>query len=141
MPDFLTRRNGTWHFVRRVPMEFAALDPRGIVRHSTRIPIASDRTGRRAARVADKLNEALEHSWQELAGHRSHATNSYEAVRRRARSHGFEYIENEQLVMRPAKRRLDRTEALVFKGLAGDTGARAALLGTDAAAIHAIKTV
>jgi len=22
MPDFLTRRNGTWHFVRRVPLEF-----------------------------------------------------------------------------------------------------------------------
>jgi len=30
MPDFLTRRNGTWHFVRRVPIEFAALDPRGM---------------------------------------------------------------------------------------------------------------
>jgi len=24
MSDFLTRRNGTWHFVRRVPVEFAA---------------------------------------------------------------------------------------------------------------------
>jgi hypothetical protein len=27
MPDFLTRRNGVWHFVRRVPAEFATLDP------------------------------------------------------------------------------------------------------------------
>jgi hypothetical protein len=26
MPDFLTRRRGTWHFFRRVPTEFAALD-------------------------------------------------------------------------------------------------------------------
>jgi hypothetical protein len=48
MPDFLTRRNGTWHFVRRVPVEFAALDPRGIVKHSTRVRVSSDRMGRKA---------------------------------------------------------------------------------------------
>ena len=28
MPDFLTRRNGSWHFARRVPTEFAHLDRR-----------------------------------------------------------------------------------------------------------------
>jgi hypothetical protein len=55
MPDFLTRRNGTWHFVRRVPIEFAHYDARGVVKHSTRIKIANDRSGRRAARVAEKL--------------------------------------------------------------------------------------
>ncbi len=51
MPDFLTRRNGTWHFVRRVPIEFADVDRRGVVRHSTKIKIRNDRAGRRAARV------------------------------------------------------------------------------------------
>jgi hypothetical protein len=54
MPDFLTRRNGTWHFVRRVPTEFASFDRRGIIKHSTRVRVASDRAGRRAARVADR---------------------------------------------------------------------------------------
>ncbi len=34
-PDFLTRRNNMWHFVRRVPTEFAYLDKRGVVKHST----------------------------------------------------------------------------------------------------------
>jgi len=48
MSGFLTRRVNTWHFVRRVPAEFAALDRRGIVRHYTRIKIADDRLGRRA---------------------------------------------------------------------------------------------
>ena len=48
MPDFLTRRNGVWHFVRRVPAEFSEFDERGIVRHSTKVRVASDRTGRRA---------------------------------------------------------------------------------------------
>jgi hypothetical protein len=57
MPDFLTRRNGTWHFVRRVPIEFAELDRRRVIKHSTRVKIASDRAGRRAALVADKFNE------------------------------------------------------------------------------------
>ena len=40
MSDFLTRRNGTWHFVRRVPVEFAAFDRRGIIRHSTKVRVA-----------------------------------------------------------------------------------------------------
>jgi hypothetical protein len=60
MPDFLTRRNGTWHFVRRVPVEFAALDPRGIIKHSTKVRVAADRAGRKATLVADELNQELE---------------------------------------------------------------------------------
>lgn len=43
MPDFLTRRNGVWHFVRRVPAEFAAFDRRGIIKHSTRVQVSTDR--------------------------------------------------------------------------------------------------
>lgn len=132
MPDFLTRRNGTWHFVRRVPVEFAALDPRGIIKHTTKIRIASDRTGRRAARVASRLNEELENYWQEIAERQSlRVNNGYEAARRRARSLGFEYIDNAQLLMLPAERRLERLEALVLNGVANDAGARAALLGTE----------
>jgi hypothetical protein len=66
MSDFLTRQRDTWHFVRRVPAEFAALDRRGIVRHSSRIKIVDDRLGRRASRVADKLNNSeLERFWKE----------------------------------------------------------------------------
>lgn len=132
MPDFLTRRNGTWHFVRRVPNEFRELDRRGIVKHTTKIRVASDRTGRRASRVAIKLNEALETYWQELAERQSlRANNSYEDARRRTRSLGFEYVENAQLLMLPAERRLERLEALVLNGVANDASARAALLGTE----------
>jgi hypothetical protein len=39
MPDFLTRRHGTWHFVWRVPSEFALYDSRGVIKHSTRIRV------------------------------------------------------------------------------------------------------
>ena len=87
MSDFLTRQGGTWHFVRRVPTEFAALDLRGIVRHSTRVKVADDRVGRRAARVALTLNEELERFWKSLAlGQGSSDARRYDGVRQRARS-------------------------------------------------------
>ena len=132
MPDFLTRRDGTWHFVRRVPMEYARFDRRGIVKHSTKVRISQDRTGRRAARVADKLNEELELYWKALADGRSKADLSrYDEARRCARSLGFEYIEVEQLVQQPTEARLVRLETLVAKGVANDVTATAALLGAE----------
>jgi integrase len=132
MPDFLTRRNGTWHFVRRVPSEFASFDSRGIVKHSTRIKIANDRAGRRAARVAEQLNRQLEIFWKGLSdGKPEEQLNSYENARRRARALGFEYIENDDLLKQPPDGRLERLEAIVANGLVNDPGARVALLGTE----------
>jgi integrase len=132
MPDFLTRRNGMWHFVRRVPLEFAALDRRGIIRHSTRVPVSADRTGRRAIRVAMRLNAELEAHWHQLAGDRSDdAMKGYDEARRRARSLGFEYADGEQILAFPWEKRMERIEALLTRGLENDRGARAALLGTQ----------
>ena len=132
MPDFLTRRNGVWHFVRRVPSEFAAFDRRGVVRHSTRIQVSTDRTGRRAVRVAEQLNAALESHWQTLAGSKIEAAaQGYEDARRRARSLGFDYVDAPQVVLLPLEKRLERLEALSVRGLEGDAGSRAALLGTQ----------
>jgi len=131
MPDFLTRRGGVWHFVRRVPSEFAAFDPRGIVRHSTRVKVSADRTGRRAARVALTLNEELEAFWEGLSrGQAGASLGRYDDVRRRARSLGYDYVPNGDLLALPAEKRLERLEALVAKGLVNDAGARQALLGT-----------
>lgn len=68
MPERLTKLKGVWHFVPRVPPEFAQFDPRGIVKLSTKIRVAEDRAGVRAGRVADKLNLDLEASWKAKAG-------------------------------------------------------------------------
>ncbi|WP_375413011.1 tyrosine-type recombinase/integrase [uncultured Bradyrhizobium sp.] len=131
MPDFLTRRDGTWHFVRRVPVEFAEFDRRGIVRHSTKVRVANDRTGRRATRVADRLNSELEAHWRELAGNGcDEAIRTYDEARRRARSLGFEYLDNPQLLLAPWEKRVERLEAILANGLENDKGARTALLGT-----------
>ena len=131
MPDFLTRRNGTWHFVRRVPAEFSAFDKRGIVRHSTKVRVSSDRTGRRAVRVAERLNDELEAFWSQCVRGADPVAASYEEVRRRARSLGFEYVENSQLVSMSAEKRLERLESLLSARLENDATARAALLGTQ----------
>jgi len=132
MPDFLTRRNNTWHFVRRVPTEFAHLDQRGVVKHSTRIKTADDRGGRRAARVADRLNLQLELFWKGLAdGKPKEELVNYDNARRSARALGYDYLENDQLVQQRPEVRLQRLETLVTTGLAKDSGARAALLGTE----------
>ena len=131
MTDFLTRRNGTWHFVRRVPAEFSAVDRRGIVRHSTRVKIADDRTGRRAARIALTLNEELERFWRSLAsGQASADSNSYDDARRRARVLGFDFVENSQLIMQPIEKLMERLEVLMMGGIANDAGVRMGVLGT-----------
>ena len=130
MPDFLTRRNGTWHFARRVPTEFAHLDRRGVVRHSTKIRIASDRAAVHASRVAEKFNSSLELHWRALADSDSReGLDSYTEARRRARQLGFDYVENAQLVAAPAAERLERLETLVTNDLVNDGGAREAVLG------------
>jgi hypothetical protein len=120
MSDFLTRRGSTWHFVRRVPSEYAALDRRVIVQHSTRIKIADDHLGRRAARVAMTFNRELERFWKTLADDRKNAgLDRYNEVRRRARSLGFDYLSSGDLLMLPQEQRLERLETLVSKGLTG----------------------
>jgi integrase len=113
-------------------MEFAHLDARGIVKHSTKIRIAQDRTGRRAARVAGKFNDELELFWKGLVeGRSTDELRRYDDARRRARSLGFEYLENAELLMLSPEQRLGRLEALVTHGVTKDATARAALLGTE----------
>jgi integrase len=132
MPDFLTRRHGTWQFVRRVPAEFAQVDPRRVVQHSTKVRIREDRNGRRASHIADKLNAELEAFWRASAGGRaSEQTVRYDNTRQYARTLGFEYIENDQLLQLPIEQLLERLETLVGKGVADQPAARAAVLGTE----------
>ena len=131
MTDFLTRRNGTWHFVRRVPIEYADFDKRGIVKHSTKVRIVDDRTGRRASRVATKLNEDLEAHWRGLVEGKSKAhLAGHEEARRRARALGLDYIELSQIAVLPYDRQLERVEVSARSGGRTDAGARAAVLGT-----------
>lgn len=60
MKGFLGRRDGWWHYVRRVSAVYAQHDRRGIVRQSTTIRIADDPRGIAAAKaVAAAMQRAM----------------------------------------------------------------------------------
>ena len=86
MADYTVKRDGLWRFVRRVPKEYAALDQRKIVQHSTGVRVADDPRGIRARKIADNLNAALEAHWRDLVENRNaQAVRNYEAARQAAR--------------------------------------------------------
>jgi integrase len=90
MATFLVKRDGYWRFVRRVPKEYAGLDKRAIVQHSTRVRIADDPRAIRAGKVAERLNASLESYWRSLEdGSVATAVQEYEASRTAARKLGI----------------------------------------------------
>src|ERR1700687_1397966 len=108
MPDYLTKRAGYWQFTRRVPKEFAALDKRGIIKHSTKVPVSRDRRGSRAAKIAANMNRKLEAFWRGLSEGRSQeAADPYADTRRR------DYADTSELANRSILEVLERLEKLI----------------------------
>jgi integrase len=132
LSDYLTQRKGYWHFVRRVPIEFENLDKRRVVKHSTKIEVAKDRRGIKAAKIADVMNRELEAYWRALSdGKAEQAEARYAEARRRARTLGFDYVETSELVTRPTVEILERLEKLLESGNLDDKAVRAAVLGYE----------
>lgn len=91
-PQYLTKRQGVWHFLRRVPTEYAHLDTRGNVKVSTKIKVAADRKGTKASQVAARMNETLEAYWRGLADQKTaEAKQAYLDAVKLARSLGLDY--------------------------------------------------
>jgi Meiotically up-regulated gene 113 len=86
LPQRLMRRGGFWHFTRRVPQQYAELDRRVIVQHSTNVSVNDDRRGERAKIIADDLDAALEHYWRDLANGNTEAANTYKAAKKAAQA-------------------------------------------------------
>lgn len=96
--QYLTKRDGYWNYVRRVPEPYAHLDRRGIVKQSTRIKVSDDPRGRRAARVGAEINAMNEAFWIGLGrGQAADAHAAYVAARKRARLAGFDYLSSADL--------------------------------------------
>jgi integrase len=112
--EYLTVRKGVWHFVRRVPVEYADLDRRGIVKLSTKIKYAADRGGSKAGRVAHKINETLEAYWRTLcAGKTTEARQAYADAVKLARSMDLDYVPPAEGAERPIADVLARIETLM----------------------------
>ncbi len=83
--------------------------------------------------VAHAFNQQLESFWKELAAGQSNADiTRYEQARQAARSLGYDYILNGDLIASPQEKRLERLEALVAKGLVNDRSATRRAAGNGA---------
>jgi integrase len=133
LPRYLIKRDGFWHFCRRVPEPLVDLDRRGIVRQSTKIRVLDDPRAVRAAEYASRFNVELEAYWKGLLdGQSAEAKLRYEQARRRARALGFTYATVAELAAQPSINDIvARVLALVRTGAVDDDAAAAAVFGLE----------
>ena len=130
---FKNKRKATWYFVRRVPLQYQRVDPRGIVRQTTGVRISADQHGVAARRVAEGMDAALESYWSKLAaGGAAKAMAEYQAACQAAAKLGVSPPLPQQ-GMRTIEELLNRIERLERGNTAEDKNNVAALL--DAAPI------
>jgi len=128
--QYQTIRNGVWQYVRRVPEDYAHLDPRGIVKTSTRVKVANDRSGTKACRVVAKLNANLEAYWRGLAdGKATEARQAYGDAVKLARSLGLDYQQPATWAQQPIHEVLERIETVAANGHMDNPALRKAALG------------
>ena len=130
--DYLIKRDGFWHYARRVPLAYSELDCRGIVRQSTKIRVADDPRGAKARRAADLINKEIEVYWRGLTdGQAAESRRRYDAARKRARSLGFDYVQAADLPERGLVEVLSRLAALLEKDRVEVESEVAAVLGGE----------
>ena len=130
MTERLTKRNGVWHFVRRVPPAYAEIDPRGIVKLSTKVKVATDRAGVKAGRVAKKMDDDLQASWRALAAGTVPVDGlNVEQARAIARGLGLNYKPVEDVVQEGLQDLLARVDQLSQGIRRDDPATAAAVLG------------
>ncbi|CAM5404267.1 hypothetical protein AFEL58S_02083 [Afipia felis] len=126
----LTKRDGVWHFQRRVPIEYQEYDKRNPVRLSTKVKVATDRRGIKATAVADRLNLDLEAFWRSCVGGRAaEARQTYDEAVKRSRALGLDYVEAPEAAAAPLHDVLGRIEALMQGRRADDPVTTSAVLG------------
>jgi integrase len=127
------KRKATWYFVRRVPLQYQHLDPRGMIRQTIGVRISADPHGVAARRIAEGIDTALESYWTNLSiGGAAQAMAEYQAACQAATKLGVSAPLPQQ-AMRTIGELLSRIERLEHGRIAEDKDNVAALL--DAAPI------
>lgn len=113
-----------------MPAAFVEVDPRGVIRQSTRIRVVDDPRKVRARRAAQQINEELETFWRaSLGGKQADAQARYDQARITARRLGFEYLGATEVARLPVAEILKRVEVLAEKAGPEDRVSEAAALG------------
>jgi integrase len=128
-PDYLIQRNGYWQYFRRVPKAYAGLGGKSsFVVLTTKIAVADDRTGAKAARIAARLNEQQEARWRSLASGTPDKQRWQDAVSI-ARSFGVDYLTPDEAARREVSEMLVRIETLKVGERRTDVATVDAVLG------------
>jgi integrase len=86
MADYLFKRDGFWHYARRVPKQYETADQQGVFKETTKIRVADDPRAIRARKVAAEINVRMERRWRDFAvGDQAQALAEYDAARKAAR--------------------------------------------------------
>lgn len=120
-----TLRGKTYHLRKRVPLRFAAIEPRKVVW----ISLHTDSEKVAKAKAPAAWSEMLE-AWEAmLAGQTDQADAYFEAARQLAQARGFRYLPAERVAKLPVENILERVEAI--RGVGGKPSAfeASALLG------------
>jgi integrase len=128
--DYLIQRNGHWQYHRRVPKAFVGLGGKSsrFVTVSTKIAIADDHTGTKAARVAARINEQQEAHWRSLASGTQGKQRWQDAVTI-ARANGVDYLTPDEATRREIGELLARIETLQVGDRKTDVAIVDAVLG------------
>jgi hypothetical protein len=90
--NHMIQRAGWWHYFRRVPKHVADLDKRTFVKIATKVRVADDPTGKRAARIVHRFDDATQAYWGGLiAGRGNEARLELALATKRAVQLGFMY--------------------------------------------------
>lgn len=109
----VSKRDGYWYLIRRVPVRYEAVDRRVVERMSTGVRIGDDPKAIVASGVAAELNAKLEQRWRALIeGRDPDAPVQAENAVRITRRYGFDYVEFEQLLAGSVSKIIARTLAV-----------------------------
>ncbi len=135
MADYLTRKDGIWIYVRRLPPGLIALERRKFVKQSTGIRIADDPRKIRARQAAARINAFTEDYWRSLIdGASPQSKQRYEAARHKARLMRLPYVPAEQMADThfPLDELLSRLSLIERKQLIDSEPEVTAVLGGEA---------
>jgi len=127
---YLTIRKGVWHYLRRVPSDYAHLDKRDSVKLSTKVKVARDPCGTKARQVAARIDQTVETYWHDLAQRKTvEARQGYSDAVKLARSLGLNYQPAAAVAEKPIGEVLARIETAIAGGRIEHAGMRKAILG------------
>lgn len=110
--DHIQLRGGVWHYVRRVPKDYAHLDKRRFAKQSLKTDSEAV-----AIKRAVVVNDATEQFWRDLLTHGdSGAKERYAAAIRLARSLGFTYKPVDELAKDNLIEIANRFDAVIARG-------------------------